>query len=96
MNTWEYIGYSLTIPSGHIYLLTFSTLWTSGQPSGLGINASQTLSGNVPSYMKEGDVIYDTGTVTLLGGNTYYFFSKRSTLPTVVNPYRIKYLDIAL
>lgn len=98
-NEWEYIGKSITVPSGHRYLLRLEQGWASGKPIGLGVHHTNDLSGAnaIPRYgsIESADGVLSTPAF-LLAPATYYVYTKRATVPSQANNYFCYFIDITL
>lgn len=94
-NTWENTGNTFTVPNGHLYLISLSTGWSSGQPTGLGVNKGTSLTGNTPDVAYESTTALRTPMIVCNSG-TWNIFSKRASAGTGTNNYYIEYLDITL
>lgn len=98
-NAWEYTGTTLTVPSGHIYLVYMVPGFSTGRPLGAGLHTSNTIAASVgaPYYRAESVNTSDATSRTplfLLGPGTYYYFEKRATVPTAANSHTIGGFDL--
>lgn len=96
--SWEYIGKTITVPTGHIYLVLLMVGWASGRPIGIGLNAASTI--GAPGFPERGYIentngVYWSPTFFLTAG-TYYVFCKRATVPTANNPHHAYAIDIPI
>ena len=94
-NTWESTGNSFTVPNGHVFFVALVTGWSSGQPTGLGLNKGTTLTGNTPAIAYEASVVFQTPLIACDSG-TWYVYSKRSTAGSATNNYYMAYIDFEI
>lgn len=89
---WENTGITITVPQGHAYIGLLSQGFSSGKPVGIGINASSTLSGNIPGQSNENaNGVYSS--IVFLTSGTWYVFTKRATAATTNNSYYFRHID---
>lgn len=79
-NTWEYIGLSITVPDGHLYLLRIVQTYSGTRPLGVGIHGANTISSwNAPSYNVQSpdtSQACGSGTFILPANSTHYIYGK--------------------
>ena len=98
-NTWQYTGLSITVPSGHNYIVEMLPGYSTGRPIGIGLNDSQTISGahNAPIYRAEalrtGESVVRSPFFLLTPG-TWYLFDKRESVPTTKNSFVVRGYDL--
>lgn len=98
-NDWEYTGTTLTVPSGHIYLVYMVPGFSTGKPIGAGLHTSDTIptAYGAPIFRAESENASDAiGRTPLfvLGSGTYYYFEKRASVPTGSNSHLIAGYDL--
>lgn len=95
-NVWEYIGTSITVPSGHMYIGKYDVGWNSGKPIGMGFHTSSSITSpyDAPRYaVTNGSLAVYDGTFALNPGK-WYAFEMRSNIPGSANPHTFYYIDI--
>ena len=98
-NAWQYTGLSVTVPSGHNYLVEMIPGYSTGRPIGIGLNDAQTISNahNAPMYrveaIRSGESIVRTPYFLLTPG-TWYLFDKRESTPTTKNTFVVRGYDL--
>lgn len=92
-DAWEYIGLSITVPSGHTYILNVTCDWQIGKPLGLAIGTSSSGTPDIRYESNGTDSVMLTGAIFLQNG-TYYVFAKRGAASQTQNNYTVTYLDI--
>lgn len=96
-NEWEYIGKSITVPSGHVYFVRFQTNYASGRPLGVGVHSNSTGSGT-GFYPYQGVAECSDGMnispVFMLTPSTYYVYYKRATIPNTANTHHAYCVDV--
>lgn len=93
-NAWEYVGQSITVPSGHYYIVLAIQTYTAGRPIGIGLGTATDQ--NPPIYIATSSGSSETlyrGTF-LVSAGTYYLFTKRAAVPSAVNTYNVWAIDI--
>lgn len=93
-NAWEYVGLSVTVPTGHRYLVRCTQGWNSGKPLGMALHSAT--SGHLTyTHESANDAVMGTPTYMLDSG-TWYLFTKRATVATAANVYAMTIADIDL
>lgn len=97
--TWAYTGMSVTVPSGHYYLLQIYALWNNGKPTGVGLHTSTSLTS---PYSYGAPVMNQTCAISgasagigtfLVNPGTWYIFEKQATASTNNNTYYVRGID---
>lgn len=93
-NAWEYVGLSITVPTGHRYLVRCTQGWNSGKPIGMALH---TATSGMLTYTHESanDAVMGTP-MYMLDSGTWYLFTKRATVATAANIYAVTILDVDL
>lgn len=85
---------SVTVPSGHVYIVQAQTTFVSGKPTGIGFHTTTTLSQTTPiTFYGDGTNYCAMGTFMLTPG-TWYLCDCRATAPSQANAYYVRGLDV--
>ena len=85
---YEYVGISVTVPSGYVYLVYFIAGYSTGAPTGIAIcNSSTTCSAATVIYEHlPTSPLYGRNTPAyFLSAGTYYMWAKRASVPSSEN-----------
>ena len=80
-NAWENTGISVTVPSGHLYLVHVRAVYQNSRPIGIGFHAASTFGAyNAPQYNVQSPIANETIEKAgfILTSGTHYLFTKRT------------------
>lgn len=92
-DAWEKTTLSVTVPTGHYYLIYLNSGWSNGRPIGLGLGGSSDTVPNRYFETTSSDAMYNTP-IFLVEAGTYYLFVKRGG--TGLNAYSYSAIDLKM
>lgn len=93
-NTWGNSGLTIVVPSGHVFIGVLWTAYSSGRPTGIGVDESTTPSGSIPNQSAESSN-GQYGVNVFLWPGTWHVFDKRATAAVANNNFYFRYIDLS-